>query len=322
VTQLQTQAEVATERSLTTVDRLGQVVTEHVLAQRRLQAAQEAVDGGATALDRRVRALYMSGGTMTLLATVLDADDLTDALARLRAVRSVVSADRHHLDAATGTLEDAAHLEQQLRELAETRTRLQRDAARQADQVRALLTRQQAVLAGANARVIQLVAAQQATAARAAAEQFAARLAAARAAAIDPTLLGGSEPPNAMAAAAIAAATTRLGAAYVWGATGPGTFDCSGLVQWAYAQAGLALPRVAADQWDAGPHPGLAELAPGDLLFWATDPSDPTTIHHVAIYIGNGTMIAAPHTGDVVKVQPVYLTGFIGATRPTAGRAP
>jgi len=79
---------------------------------------------------------------------------------------------------------------------------------------------------------------------------------------------------------------------------------------------GISLPRVAADQWNVGAHVDLAELLPGDLLFWATDPNDPATIHHVAIYIGGGMMIAAPHTGDVVKVEPVYMDGFIGATRP------
>lgn len=318
VAQLQTQAEVATERYDATEAHLAQVVTQHVLAQRQLEAAQNAVHGGTTALDRRVRALYMSGGPLTLIATVLDSDNIDDALTRLRAVRSVVAADRSHLDAANSALGDASRIERKLRDLAQVRTKLQKAAADQADAVQSLLAQQQTLLAGANAQVAQLVAAQQAAAARAAAEGFAARLAAARAAVIDPSLLGGSQPPDAAAAAAIAAATTQLGTPYVWGAAGPHTFDCSGLVQWAYAQAGVVLPRVAADQWNAGPHPGLAQLAPGDLLFWATDPSDPSTIHHVAIYLGGGNMIAAPHTGDVVRVQPVYLTGFVGATRPTA----
>jgi cell wall-associated NlpC family hydrolase len=76
------------------------------------------------------------------------------------------------------------------------------------------------------------------------------------------------------------------------------------------------LPRVAADQYNVGPHVALPDLQPGDLLFWATDLSNPASIHHVAMYVGGGMMIAAPHTGDVVKVEPVYMDGFIGATRP------
>jgi cell wall-associated NlpC family hydrolase len=125
--------------------------------------------------------------------------------------------------------------------------------------------------------------------------------------------------PTSAAAAAIAEARTRLGDPYVWGAQGPASFDCSGLTQWAYARAGIALPRVAAAQWHSGPQIALADLSPGDLLFWATDPSNPATIHHVALYIGGGEMIAAPHTGEDVQVQRVYSGGFIGAVRPTTG---
>jgi cell wall-associated NlpC family hydrolase len=130
---------------------------------------------------------------------------------------------------------------------------------------------------------------------------------------------GGADKDPAQAVLQIA--RQQLGDAYVWGATGPDTFDCSGLTQWAYAHAGIQLPRVAADQWNAGPHVTLADLLPGDLLFWATDLSNPATIHHVALYLGNGVMLAAPHTGDVVKIEPVYLDGYIGATRPYSATA-
>jgi cell wall-associated NlpC family hydrolase len=125
-------------------------------------------------------------------------------------------------------------------------------------------------------------------------------------------------PPNQVAATAIAAARSRLGVPYVWGATGPDAFDCSGLTQWSYAHAGITLPRVAAAQWSSGPHPSLSQLEPGDLLFWALDVNNPATIHHVAMYIGHGLMIAAPHTGENVQIQAVYMQGFIGATRPWA----
>src|SRR5262249_59237435 len=124
-------------------------------------------------------------------------------------------------------------------------------------------------------------------------------------------------PDAATAARAIAAARAQLGKPYQWGATGPETFDCSGLTGWAYAHAGVQLPRTSREQWYAGPHPGLGYLQPGDLLFWATDPANPATIHHVAIYLGDDQMLAAPHTGTVVQIQPVYLTGYIGAVRPT-----
>ena len=119
----------------------------------------------------------------------------------------------------------------------------------------------------------------------------------------------GATAPTAAAGAAILAAQSRIGTPYVWGATGPGAFDCSGLTGWAYQQAGILLPRTSREQWNVGHHVALADLQPGDLLFWAVDQNNPATIHHVAIYVGNNLMIAAPHTGSTVQIQPVYLNG-------------
>jgi cell wall-associated NlpC family hydrolase len=91
----------------------------------------------------------------------------------------------------------------------------------------------------------------------------------------------------------------------------------------AYAQVGIPLEHNAAAQWaetDAAqvPGTGTAGLEPGDLLFWATDPADPSTIEHVAIYVGDGEVVDAPHTGTVVQVQAWWPSGYFGATRPLA----
>ena len=112
------------------------------------------------------------------------------------------------------------------------------------------------------------------------------------------------------------AALSRRGLPYVWGAAGPTAFDCSGLVQWAFAQAGLAMPRVAADQAMTGALVSGSQLAAGDLLFYRTDPTDPGYVSHVAIYLGNGWMIQAPQPGMSVQVVPVDLgSEFAGAIR-------
>lgn len=114
----------------------------------------------------------------------------------------------------------------------------------------------------------------------------------------------------------LAAAMSRIGEPYIWGAAGPNAFDCSGLVQWSLAQAGVAMPRVAADQARTGPLLRLGQLRPGDLLFYHTDPTAPNYISHVAIYIGGGWMLQAPETGmDVEMVKADFGAGFAGAIR-------
>jgi cell wall-associated NlpC family hydrolase len=112
-------------------------------------------------------------------------------------------------------------------------------------------------------------------------------------------------------------ALSQIGKPYQWGAAGPDTYDCSGLTMEAWAQAGVALLHYTGYQWEEGPHVSLDDLEPGDLLFYATDNSDPATIHHVGIYIGNGEMVDAPYTGAFVRIDSIYQPGIpIGAVRP------
>jgi hypothetical protein len=109
----------------------------------------------------------------------------------------------------------------------------------------------------------------------------------------------------------------ELGKPYVWAATGPNTFDCSGLTQFVWRQAGVAIPRVAAaqDSWSI-PVP-LSQLIPGDLVFFGR-----TDVHHVGIYIGDGLMINAPHTGDVVRVSSIWWSDLAGFGRVHAAGTP
>jgi len=114
---------------------------------------------------------------------------------------------------------------------------------------------------------------------------------------------------NTVGGQALQAAMTREGDPYVWGAAGPNAFDCSGLVVWAYAQEGIALPHFTGDLWNSGVHVTRADLEPGDLVFFFAD------ISHVGIYIGNGMMIDAPDFGQTVQVQPISLDPYVGAVR-------
>ena len=120
---------------------------------------------------------------------------------------------------------------------------------------------------------------------------------------------------NLQRAALISAALSKVGRPYVWGGAGPDVFDCSGLVQWSSKQAGILMPRTAAEQFLTGEHIPLSSAAPGDLLFWTYDPNDPGFVDHVAIYLGNGMMVVAPHTGLNVEVVPVPTDNMAGVVR-------
>jgi cell wall-associated NlpC family hydrolase len=116
--------------------------------------------------------------------------------------------------------------------------------------------------------------------------------------------------------AMLKAAASRVGYPYVWGGSGPTTFDCSGLVQWSFARAGVVMPRVAADQARTGPAIPVSQAQAGDLLFYRTDPTAPDYISHVAIYLGKGLMIQAPEPGEDVQIVPVALgSEFAGVVR-------
>jgi peptidoglycan DL-endopeptidase CwlO len=141
-------------------------------------------------------------------------------------------------------------------------------------------------------------------------------LAAGTSAGATPSAADGAGTTTTQVMAALRAAESRKGLPYVWGAAGPASFDCSGLVQWSFAQAGVSMPRVAADQARTGPAVPVSQLEPGDLLFYHTDPTDPGYISHVAIYLGNGWMIQAPQPGMDVQVVPAdFGSQFAGAIR-------
>ena len=133
------------------------------------------------------------------------------------------------------------------------------------------------------------------------------------------------------AATAIDAALEQLGPSYAWGgrgSAGPGGgwgidegvwgFDCSGLTQHAYAQAGIDIPRNCRAQYAALPLVGSDDLRAGDLVLWATDPGNPQTIHHVAIHLGDQRVVEAAQSGGVVTISPMRWYHYAGAVRPSA----
>ncbi|MFB7596265.1 NlpC/P60 family protein [Streptomyces sp. NPDC056160] len=120
---------------------------------------------------------------------------------------------------------------------------------------------------------------------------------------------GGGPAASGRAAAALAAARSALGRPYVWGASGPSGFDCSGLMQWSYAQAGVHLPRTSQEQRYAGRQVPLSQARPGDLVVYRSDAS------HVAMYVGGGRVIHAPYPGAPVRYDPVHMLPVSSVTR-------
>ncbi|RPK66057.1 putative endopeptidase precursor [Streptomyces sp. ADI96-02] len=121
--------------------------------------------------------------------------------------------------------------------------------------------------------------------------------------------LSGVAPGSPRAMSAVAAARQALGRPYVWGANGPSGFDCSGLMQWAYAQAGVALPRTSQAQRYAGRMVPLSQARPGDLVAYRADAS------HIGMYVGDGQVIHAPYPGAPVRYDPVGMMPVSSVTR-------
>jgi peptidoglycan DL-endopeptidase CwlO len=108
----------------------------------------------------------------------------------------------------------------------------------------------------------------------------------------------------------VAYAKSRIGCPYVWAASGPNAFDCSGLAMWCYGKVGISLPHSSSEQYHSGQHVSKKDLEPGDLVFFGSP------IHHVGIYVGGGEMIEAPYTGARVRYASAFRGDYAGACRP------
>lgn len=310
VDSLRTQAEVATEKYNTVNTRLTGVVTQMITASERLDTLSRINSDSRANATRRISAIYKAGGGLSLYASVLDGSSPDDMMVRLRTVQSLVGDDYEENLALQDQVDEAAQTKAQMRELARQRTDLERQEEASRNEVDGLLQEAQKALDDANAEVRRLAKEEEAR--RQAAAESAAKQAIGTV-----TLNTDQAPGNPYAQAAMDFAASKIGLPYVWGGNGPNGYDCSGLMQQAYRAAGLSIMRVAADQYRAGPEVALSAIAPGDLVFWATNPARKSSIHHVAMYVGGGKMIEAPHTGAFVRLVPLRLSSeFAGAVRP------
>jgi cell wall-associated NlpC family hydrolase len=331
--QLQTQAEVLTERYDEVQVNEQRAAAAYRVTQTRLKYAQRARNASQRSLADLAAEEFESGGGFDSMTSMLGdasgpqgylnevglgqvlAQRGTDTLAESQAndvVAKVFRNQAHHLLVAQ---------QADLRAARDLKLAIQAAVARQAAFVRASRAKRNTLahqLATTQAHVAALQAARRAAlAAEAAAAAARAAAAAQEGPSQAPAWALGSGASSTQGDIAANWALTQLGKPYLWGGAGPDSYDCSGLTMDAWARAGVQLAHWTGYQWLSGPQIPLGDLQRGDLLFYATNNADPATIHHVGIYIGNGMMVDAPYTGAFVRIDSIYQPGVpIGAVRP------
>ncbi|MFD0278171.1 NlpC/P60 family protein [Kitasatospora sp. NPDC127111] len=264
--------------------------------QEKVARGQEAMNQLRTQLGAIAAEQYRNGGIDPSVRLMLDSDPsgyLAKASARNQVIDSQAALLRQARD-------EQRKLDQDRAEATATLARLDAAGTALAGEKRQI----QDKLAKAQALLDKLGAADRA---KVNAQEAAARASRAGNRAEPPAYTG---PATGRAATIVRFAYAQLGKPYVWGATGPAGFDCSGLTGAAYRAADVKLPRVSQDQWNAGRRIARSDLQPGDLVFFYSD------LHHVGLYIGDGKMIHAPRTGKNVEVLPIDAMPYVGAVRP------
>src|SRR4051812_41648799 len=309
--------------------------TKHINADEAALAAkqQQTADVRGELADRAAQ-LYVGAGNLDPLAS-LDVSDTQEIGSRSAYAGAAAARDRELLDDVRVAVEDLGVQEAALKQ---ARTAAENESERLSaarDDITHATSEQQALLSQVNGHIKTLVneiqaekareaeaqaraaadaaAAAQARAAQASAVQTSSSSSSASSGSSSSTDLG-SDPnlpaPSDQAQVAVDTAKAQLGKPYVYAGSGPDSFDCSGLTQYAWAAAGVSMSHNAEAQYNELPHVAQSELQPGDLVFFGAP------IHHVGLYVGGGTMIEAPYTGVDIRYHTIYRPDYAGAARP------
>jgi cell wall-associated NlpC family hydrolase len=287
VDQLYQEAEQASEKYNAALETQKQLQSQTTALQNEVAAGQDELNRLQQDLAAVAGAQYRSGGMDPTVRLMLD----SDPAAYLERASTLDQVAQRQDDTLHELLDRQRRLDQRraettakLAELEEVRKSLADDK----DQVHERLDKAQRLLGTLSAAERARLAADDARSA----EQRATR-------GTDRLDLGSDPASSERAAVALAAAISRIGSPYVYGATGPGTFDCSGLMYWSYRQAGISLPRTSQEQAFAGRRISLDEARPGDLVIFYKD------MHHVGMYAGGGVVVHAPYPGQRVRYESV-----------------
>jgi len=290
-----------------------------------LVAARKSLGIANARIQERLRELYINGEGDSTLEVLLGSSSLDDVIARLDAIERVSSQDSHILRSVKQYRKAVETRRSNLQEARTNQAQIVAEQAAQRQAIESTIAEQNQLLASVKDEIAQMRAEEQRRQA-ALAEQARARAQAAEAAAqvasqqtVVPTAYDEATPapaydPNLAPPRypqVVGIALQYLGVPYVWGGASPSTgFDCSGLTMYVYAQVGVSLPHHAASQYQLGTPVPRDQLMPGDLVFFRG-------LGHMGMYIGGGQFIAAPQTGDVVKISNMAdrWDNYVGARR-------
>ncbi len=308
IDRLDSKVEIASEDYNEAADTLAGLRAGMRVEQKRIAKATKRIDGLQTDLNARAWSMYRNG-PVTFIEVLLQSEDFDEFASNWDILRKLNVRD------ATGViaLNDArAEARAARKALAVKEGKAKRQVERMAQRkatIEAELAQRQGLLRGLEGEIAALEAAEEAAAAaRAAAAAAAVQLS--RASYVPVVEHYFPPPTRAARGEVVSVAMNYLGAPYHWGADGPNSFDCSGFTMFVYRQVGVSLPHNSGAQFGSGERVSRSDLQPGDLVFFGSP------IHHVGIYVGGGSYIHSPRTGDVVKVSPLDRGDYAGAVRP------
>jgi peptidoglycan DL-endopeptidase CwlO len=322
VQQLDSSLERAVEAYNLATVKLNRVRADLKANHAQLQIAKQSLKRAQATLSARLVSLYTSDGQSDSLEVLLGASNLDDLVNRFNTANRISAQDSRVLTQVVHFETEVKAQQVRLKHAKAEAASLVRERATEKASIEGQLSARQALLSSIRGQIAQLraqEAARQAQLRRELAQRVALQQQQAPAAALsstvapvgssDTTSSGPAPPPTHSSVVAIA--ERYLGVPYSWGGASPSGFDCSGLVMYVFAQVGVSLPHSSYAQYGMGTPVSRDQLQPGDLVFF-------DGLGHVGIYVGGGSFIHAPHTGDVVKISSIsgwYASTYVGARR-------
>jgi len=304
IDRLDRRVEIATEQYDEAADRLAGLRADMRVEQKRIAKATKRISALQTDLNARAWSMYRNG-PVTFLEVLLQSEDFDEFASTWDILRQLNVRDAKDVVALGEARAEARAARKALAKKEAAATREVRYMAGRKANIESQLAQRKSMLRGLESEIAALEAADAAAAAARV------RAAAASRSEFTPVIEQYFPPPTRAARSEVVSVAMRyLGAPYHWGADGPNSFDCSGFTMFVYRQVGVSLAHNSGAQFGSGERVSRSDLQPGDLVFFGSP------IHHVGIYVGGGSYVHAPRTGDVVRVEPLDRGDYAGAVRP------